>query len=78
MSVDDRTADGPLRLVDYFVVAGYDHQRGRRRPRGGGGGRDGGSGGSDAFHCQGTILQRFPTQDWKDTPFIGNAFFLCL
>ena len=64
---------GESRLVDYVVIAGYDHHRGRRsRENGGGGGdiedqpQDGG------FHCQGTVLQRFPTEDWKDTPFTGN------
>jgi hypothetical protein len=48
------------RLVDYFVVAGYDHSNhGRRVERGG-------------FTCQGTIIQRFPTKDWPDSPFIGK------
>ena len=62
---DTRSAPfGPdRRLVDYVVVAGYDHQRGRR------GNKDGGN---EAFFCQGTILQRFPKQDWPDTPFIGE------
>jgi hypothetical protein len=48
------------RLVDYFVVAGYDlNSHGRRQERGG-------------FTCQGTIIQRFPAQDWPDSPFIGK------
>ena len=53
------------RLVDYIVLAGYDHQRGRNK-----GSKEGqGSG----FQCQGTILQRFPSKDWPDTPFIGES-----
>ncbi len=51
------------RLVDYFVLAGYDHGASSRERQPGKG--DGG------FHCQGRVLQRFPAKDWKDTPFIG-------
>ena len=50
------------RLVDYFVVAGYDHENhGRRAERSG-------------FTCQGKVIQRFPAKDWPDTPFIGKIF----
>jgi hypothetical protein len=49
------------RLVDYFVVAGYDHENhGRRAERSG-------------FTCQGRVIQRFPAKDWPDTPFIGKT-----
>lgn len=56
---------GSTRLVDYFVVAGYDHtNHGRRVERGG-------------FTCQGTIIQRFPIKDWQDTPFIEGLEHFC-
>ena len=51
----------PTRLVDYFVIAGYNHATGKT-----------GTGSHGGFACQGTILQRFPTKDWDDTPFIGK------
>jgi hypothetical protein len=48
------------RLVDYFVVAGYDYSsRGRRPDRG-------------DLTCQGVVIQRFPKIDWPDTPFAGK------
>ena len=55
------------RLVDYFVIAGYNHKRGN----GGASANSGGSGGS-GITCQGTIVQRFPEKDWGDCPFIGK------
>lgn len=45
------------RLVDYLLVAGYDHGQG---VAGGGGGGN--------FPCQGKLLQRFPQAEWKDCP----------
>ncbi len=78
------------RLVDYFVVAGYNHNLKRGS---GGAGQNGGNPGANSsgggFTCQGTILQRFPTKDWSDTPFIGKkdivhrrqeskSFFFCI
>ena len=53
------------RLVDYFVIAGYNHATKRS-------GSKTGTGSHGGFTCQGTILQRFPTKDWDDTPFIGK------
>ena len=51
------------RLVDYFVIAGYNHNKR------GNGISNSNSGG---FNCQGTILQRFPETDWDDCPFNGE------
>ena len=53
------------RLVDYFVIAGYNHNKR------GNGISNSNSGG---FNCQGTILQRFPETDWDDCPFNGEKF----
>ena len=57
------------RLVDYFVIAGYNH----KRANGSSGANSGNSGGG--FTCQGTVLQRFPEKDWSDSPFIGKNYF---
>ena len=56
------------RLVDYFVIAGYNH----KRANGSSGANSGNSGGG--FTCQGTVLQRFPEKDWSDSPFIGKNY----
>ncbi len=59
------------RLVDYFVVAGYDHAKGGSI---GGGGSNSKRGTDDGFSCKGRVLQRFPKNDWKDTPFMGKQY----
>ena len=58
--------ESSTRLVDYFVIAGYNHATKR------GGASATGAGSHGGFTCQGTILQRFPSKDWPDTPFIGK------
>ena len=50
------------RLVDYFVIAGYNHKKTGANSGGG-------------FTCQGTVQQRFPEKDWKNCPFIGKEIF---
>ena len=57
------------RLVDYFVIAGYNHKRAN------GNSANSGSSGGGGFTCQGTVLQRFPEKDWSDCPFIGKEYF---
>ena len=65
MSDPNPDTSGRKRLVDYFVIAGYDrHHSGRRIP----GRRDM----ENRMICNGAILQRFPTKDWRDAPFIGE------
>lgn len=64
-----------VRLVDYFVIAGYNHDANKsgtvsrntnKVPASNGG-----------FTCQGTILQRFPLSDWSDCPFIDGLEHFC-
>lgn len=50
------------RLVDYFILAGYDHQSGSPEGVFKGGGD---------FPCRGKILQRFPQTDWQNVPYHG-------
>lgn len=52
------------RLIDYFIVMGYDQDQLAGR-KGAGAGPGAGGGGS--------LLQRFPSVDWRDTPFIGKV-----
>ncbi|XP_040568639.1 myotubularin-related protein 13 [Lepeophtheirus salmonis] len=50
------------RLVDYFVVAGYDED-GCEEKKG--------------FSCRGKILQRFPEKDWPDCGFTEGVELFC-
>lgn len=62
-------APGPeesIRLVDYFVIAGYNHEVKSVTNSGG-----------NNFACQGTILQRFPLKDWSDSAFIEGLEHFC-
>ena len=60
-----------VRLVDYFVLAGYNHEIRR------GGTLASGKSGGQSFGCQGKILQRFPVKDWSDCPFIDGLVHFC-
>ena len=64
---------GRRRLVDYIVVAGFDHELERQRRKRTAARDRGRQAAAGGYLCQGTILQRFPTRDWKDTPFIGST-----
>ena len=50
------------RFVDYFVICGYDHTKGR-------------SGHPKESHSQ--VIQRFPEKDWPDIPFIHGLDLFC-
>lgn len=69
MAIGGDDDDEATRLVDYFVVAGYNHGNARDKDK-----KTGGGGG---FTCQGTILQRFPATDWSDSPFIEGLEHFC-
>ncbi len=69
MEVEEESS---TRLIDYFVIAGYDHQKTHGTSSSKGGSHHG-----HGFACQGTIVQRFPLQDWPDTPFIGGLEHFC-
>jgi len=56
------SGEGSTRLADYFAVVGYDHQAVKESSSAVASAMGG-------FQCQGAVLQRFPTNDWKDTPF---------
>jgi hypothetical protein len=49
------------RFVDYFVICGYDHTKGRP------GGRE---------SCS-QVIQRFPEKDWPDIPFVHGLDRFC-
>jgi hypothetical protein len=57
------------RLVDYVAVCGYDHARKAAASDE----ASSSANRNDAFACNGKILQRFPSRDWKDVPFIGES-----
>ena len=50
------------RLVDYFVICGYDHTKSR-------------SGNPKESHSQ--VIQRFPEKDWPDISFIHGLDLFC-
>jgi len=50
------------RFVDYFVICGYDHTKGR-------------SGSHKESNSQ--LIQRFPEKDWPDIPFIHGLELFC-
>jgi len=50
------------RFVDYFVICGYDHTKGR-------------SGNSKESSSQ--VIQRFPEKDWPDIPFVHGLDLFC-
>jgi len=50
------------RFVDYFVICGYDHTKGR-------------SGNHKESNSQ--VIQRFPEKDWPDIPFIHGIDLFC-
>ena len=50
------------RFVDYFVICGYDHTKGR-------------TGNPKESHSQ--VIQRFPERDWPDIPFIHAIPLFC-
>ena len=50
------------RFVDYFVICGYDHTKGR-------------SGNPKESHSQ--VIQRFPERDWPDIAFIHGLDLFC-
>ena len=50
------------RFVDYFVICGYDHTRGR-------------SGNPKESYSQ--VVQRFPEKDWPDISFIHGLDLFC-
>ena len=62
--VDVESMAGSERLVDYFVVAAFDRSPSGHAARKKSGHAPGGNG---------KIVQRFPTQDWKDVPFISES-----
>ena len=63
------------RLIDYFVIMGYDRDRLAGRKPGSSTGTAAAAAAQHPQHPnynQGGLLQRFPSVDWRDTPFIGK------